>query len=764
MPCLTKSTYGSTIFVAMAILMLMLGPALLVAQGTYAVIVEDASGAAIPGATVTDDAGKSLGTTNQAGMIDVPCATPCRVHLAAPGFEAQAFVLTAAATIKLQPSAQAEQITVTAYRAPLGELESPATTRQLSQQALEQSPAVTLDGKLRALPGVETFRRSPSLVANPSSQGISLRGLGSTSASRTLVTEDDVPLNDPLGSWIHWQEQPELAIQSIQLVRGGASDLYGSSAIGGVINVIPARPSGNGAEIGNSYGGEETFDESLLANAKRGPYGALIAGGVIGTDGYIQESPAQQGPVDQPSNVHSQNALIDIEREQAGLRLFLRGTGFQDSRHNGTPYQYNKTRLVRYATGADWKSAKSATAAVRLYGSRERFQQTFSSISNSGIFGIPTCTFRCGETPTKFSLVPDNELGAAAHWNQPLGVGLLVVAGADAHDVRVWDREQSYSNGVATTLTNLRDHQRDSAAYVEAMWMRGQWTATASARMDWFQNYDGQSLTLNGGVWVPSATQPTHRDERPFDPRLGVTRKLGQHWAASASGFRAFRSPSPNELYRTTTVGSQTTKPNYNLLSERAAGGEGGLASQRPWGTVRVSYFFTEVNRPIVAVASPPGSVTSYIRQNLGRIESRGVSLDYELKPLSWLFADSGYQFAHATVAHSSQDNGNWIPEVARNMATLNLRAYKPAWGTLSLESRLSGHMFDDDANTFYLHGYFRLDAYASHEFHQRYEVFASGENLLNRAIEVSKTPTTTLGQPRVARAGILIRLGHDNR
>jgi hypothetical protein len=58
---------------------------------------------------------------------------------------------------------------------------------------------------------VELFRRSSSLVANPSSQGISLRGLGSTSASRTLVTEDDVPLNDPVGGWIHWEEQPELA-------------------------------------------------------------------------------------------------------------------------------------------------------------------------------------------------------------------------------------------------------------------------------------------------------------------------------------------------------------------------------------------------------------------------------------------------------------------------------------------------------------------------------------------------------------------------
>ena len=139
---------------------------------------------------------------------------------------------------------------MTAYpHAPLGSLESPASTRELSQTALNNSAAVTLDGKMRQLPGVELYRRSSSLVANPSSQGLSLRALGSTAASRTLITEDDVPLNDPFAGWIHWQEQPELSIERIELVRGGASDLYGSSAIGGVVNVIPVRPKNDLAEV-----------------------------------------------------------------------------------------------------------------------------------------------------------------------------------------------------------------------------------------------------------------------------------------------------------------------------------------------------------------------------------------------------------------------------------------------------------------------------------------------------------------------------------
>jgi outer membrane receptor protein involved in Fe transport len=730
---------------------------------SFSLTVEDSRGRAVEGAAISDAAGKVLGRTGADGQMEIACAAPCRVTVAADGFASQTVSLSAAATIELQPAAVGQEVTVTAYRTPMGELESPATTRALSQQALESSATVTLDDQMRQLPGVEMFRRSSSLVANPTSQGISLRGLGSTSASRTLVTEDDVPLNDALGGWIHWQEQPELAMQDIELVRGGASDLYGSSAIGGVINVMLVRPESSGAELSTSYGGEGTYDEDLLADAKAGPWGLLGAAGLIGTDGYIQEAPSQRGPVDVASFVHSHNGLVLAEHERGALRLFARGSGFNESRGNGTPYQVNATRLWRYATGADWKTARDAALALRLYGSWERYRQTFSSISNLPDFGNASCVYRCGEIPTKLSIVPDNELGAAAHWSEPLGAGLLLLAGADTHDVRVWDREQTY--GATAALTNLHDHQRDSAGYLEAMWVRNAWTLVAGARVDWFQNYDGQLLDWNGSAWTPAASQPPQRGQRLFDPRLGLSRKLGGHWALSASGFRAFREPTPNELYRSTQVGNELTLPNGNLLSERATGWETGVGQQRAWGTVRASYFLTEVNRPITALTTnPASSPILLVRENLGQIQSRGVAVDFEIAPRRWIGLDGGYQYAHATVTRGSQDLGNWIPEVARNMATLNLHASKPRVGTLSLQSRLSGRMFDDDANDFLLHGYFRLDAFASHDFGSRFEIFAAGQNLTNRAIEDSKTPTTTLGMPRLARAGILVRLGEAGR
>jgi outer membrane receptor protein involved in Fe transport len=733
------------------------------AQAPLTLMVEDSRGAALAGVTVEDAAGLQLGRTDAEGRLTVQCATPCSLRVAAAGFRQMSLQLSIDATVQLQPASNSEEVTVTAYRAPLGVLESPTDSRLLSQAALDTTPAITLDGVMRQLPGVELFRRSSSLVANPTSQGVSLRGLGSTSASRTLVTEDDIPLNDAFGGWIHWEEQPELSVNSIEVVRGGASDLYGSSAIGGVISLVPARPTEDLAELRSSYGAEGTYDDSLRLQAKLGPWGLLASGGIIGADGYIQEAPWQRGPVDIASNMHSENGVFLVEHDSGSLRFFVRGNGFNEARGNGTPYQTNGTRIWRYAIGGDWRGPHRSFLTTRLYGSTEHYRQTFSSISNLSSFGVPNCSYRCSEIPTRFSLTPNNELGAATHWNQPLGAGLLVVVGADTHDVRVWDREQTFGNSAA--LTNLHDHQRDSAAYAELMWVRRSWTLIASGRMDWFQNYDGQLLIWNGSSWGLEQTQPAQFDQRVFDPRLGLARKLWNHWAVSASGFRAFRAPTPNELYRSTQVGNQLTEPNGSLLIERATGWESGLSTEWRWGTIRSSYFFTQVNSPISAVTiDSQSSPILLMRENLGQIESRGVALDFTLAPHRWLAVDGGYQYAHAVVTQGSEYLGNWIPEVARNMATLNARANNQRIGILNLQGRLSGRQFDDAANSALLHGYFRLDAYASRNFGRRFQIFTACENLLDRQIEVAKTPTTTLAMPRAARAGFQVRLGGESR
>jgi len=707
--------------------------------------VTDPQGSPIAGARV-HSTGTLVGATDSTGHLTINCPLPCEVTVDAPGFAPRKALWKSPAPITLQLSSLEQSVSVTAYRTPLGSLESPVSTRSLSQQELQRAAPVTLDGQLRLIPGVETFRRSSSLVANPSSQGLSLRGLGSTSASRTLVTEDDVPLNDAFGGWIHWEEVPELSIRNVELVRGGASDLYGSSAIGGVVNVLPQRPSSNLFELKSSYGSLNTYDDSLLFSAHRHQWGALATGGLLGTDGFIQLAPQSRGLVDINSNVHAQNGLFLLDREHGPLRLFARGSGMNEARSNGTPVQTNATRLWRYATGADWNAASGGAVTFRLYGSAEHYRQTFSTIAPD----------RNSETLNRFAKTPDNELGAVLHWSKPLTPGLLFVAGADTHDVRALDIETTIRAGVPGHI-NLSDRQRQTGLYAEALYTRQAWTVSASGRYDWFNNFDGVRQ-------LPAQAPLPHFAERVFDPRLGVSRKLGSHFAISGTGFRAYRAPTPNELYRSTQVGAFLTLPNNDLRSERATGWETGLAMEQKWGTLRTSYFWTRVNRPITALTIGPNQL---MRENLGRIESRGISTDLELQPMRWMTIQTGYQYTNATVTQNNQASnlvGNWIPQVAHNMGTMQLRGYTAKLGTLSLQGKISGKQYDDDANTYLLHGYFKLDAYASHDFGRRLELFTSGENLFNRQIEVGRTPTLTLGNPRTVRGGFNLKLTPDSK
>src|SRR5207253_6580826 len=65
--------------------------------------------------------------------------------------------------------------------------DAPAAIQVLGRSEVEAQPGVELDDRLRAVPGFSLVRRSSSIAANPTTQGISLRGLGSSGASRTLL-------------------------------------------------------------------------------------------------------------------------------------------------------------------------------------------------------------------------------------------------------------------------------------------------------------------------------------------------------------------------------------------------------------------------------------------------------------------------------------------------------------------------------------------------------------------------------------------------
>jgi hypothetical protein len=93
-------------------------------------------------------------------------------------------------------------------------------------------------------------------------------------------------------------------------------------------------------------------------------------------------------------------------------------------------------------------------------------------------------------------------------------------------------------------------------------------------------------------------------------------------------------------------------------------------------------------------------------------------------------------------------------------MATAQLRLSRPRLGLVSLQARYGGRQYDDDANIFLLHSYFRLDGYIDHSLGRHAVAFAAAQNLFDRSIEIGKTPLTTLDTPRAVRVGLRFTLG----
>jgi outer membrane receptor protein involved in Fe transport len=542
----------------------------------------------------------------------------------------------------------------------------------------------------------------------------------------------------------------------VTIATGGGSDLYGSSALGGVIDVAPAHPSTGRFDASAFGGGQDTSLVGVRGDLGNAKWGQLLAGDSFRTAGYIPTAPALVGSVDKPANVHYQDARSETDRvfgtrgnsDGSSNRAFLIGNMLNEARGNGTPDQTNATRLWRYIGADDWSAGSRASGRARLFGSDEGYRQSFSSINAA----------RTAETLTRLQQVRTQEIGGTSDASFSLS-RVAFVAGADVRDIRGNDNETPIAAGKPNGLVDTSARQRFIGGFGEVLAAYKAWSAALSLRLDGVSNIDTEVITETNGVFQPVVTP--NRSEFIPSPRFGVVRQLTANASVHASVFRAFRTPTMNELYRTGQVGQETTLANAHLESERATGWEVGATFASANGIVALqgTYFWTEINRPVSAVliSSTPTS-TLEMRQNLGQILSQGTEIHLDVRARRHLSATVGYQYAHAVVTKfSAQPSliGNWIPEVPRQSFTAQLRAQGLRLGEVTLAARAGGKAFDDSANTFVLDPLFDLSLSARHNFGTHWTASLTMQNLLNQRPDVARTPILTLGSPFLAQGGI---------
>lgn len=650
--------------------------------------------------------------------------------------------------LDLTPDVKAldEQITVTATGVATRLGDTPASVVVVTRRDLQRSGSVTLDGALRQIPGFTLFRRTGSLAANPTTQGVSLRGVGGSGASRVAVLDDGVPLNDAFGGWVYWGRVPREAIDRVEVRRGGSSELFGSAAMSGAINMFRSAERVPSANVDISYGALQTAVASYSISDSRGPWFGALAGESAGSDGYYLLRQSERGSADRPAGSTHHSADLTAGVESASGRYFVRAGFYDESRANGTRLQHNQTDLRQAALGADWRRGATSLTA-RIFGTDQDYRQSFSSLNLR----------RDVERTTRRQHVPSSSLGLSTRVSTPLSERLHLVAGFESREVSGSSIERTPTlNGYVTQSAGGR--QRTAGLFAEFLLQPSpRLSVTAAIREDFWRNYDAFSRGT-------TRRELAARSDHSFSPRLTTLFQATDRVALSGSWYRAFREPTLNELYRSFRVGNVITLGNENLGAERLEGIEAG-AILKTWdgrGSARATLFSMRVLDTIanVTTGTTPSLITRQ-RQNLGRTRTDGLELDLSWQSSIWRLS-SGYLFSNARVRDSPaapQLEGLRLPQVPRSQLSVQASIDAGRSGEFAVQARWAGMQFDDDQNRLVLRSYHSIDASYSLPAGRGLRVYLAGENLLDHRYEVGRTPQLTLGPPRIIRGGIQIRL-----
>lgn len=197
---------------------------------------------------------------------------------------------------------------VTASRTSQAVNETLASVHVISQEQLAQHPSQDLGEILRFNTGIDVAR----LGGFGGQTSIFTRG---TESNHTLVLIDGVRINSATSSQANIQNLTTDDIERIEIVKGAMSSLYGSDAIGGVINIITKTASKTETRAKLTGGSDKNVNGGLTQTIKNGDFSAFINANAVYTDGYpiIEKSTLNRGYKNQGADVKASYDLGSTE-------------------------------------------------------------------------------------------------------------------------------------------------------------------------------------------------------------------------------------------------------------------------------------------------------------------------------------------------------------------------------------------------------------------------------------------------------------------
>ena len=631
----------------------------------------------------------------------------------------------------------------------------PASRGDAAYRTLDISmePATRVENILRDVPGLQQFRRSDARSANPTSQGITLRGLGGNASSRALLILDGVPQADPFGGWVAWPGYDALALKSARITRGGGSGAEGQGAIAGTIELFSDNV-GDRIELGAAYGSRNSVDADLLVGRELGQGQLTVSANYARGDGFIPIIEGQRGSIDRPADYEQAGLavrfvapLTESTELQANVRAFTddreRGFAFSDNHNDGADASI---RLVNRSS--DWQWSALTYVQIRNF-----------DVSFGGVADDRNAVSRVFEQYN----VPSTGLGARFEVRPPVGDAIELRIGGDWRRTEGETKENFFfaDNDTPRRSRRAGGSTATYGGFVEASLQASDaLVLTGGGRVDFWSIDNGfrREIELINPFPGSVRTDETfaNRSGSEFTGRGGFAYDATDALTLRGAAYLGWRLPTLNELFRPFRVGDDATAANELLEPERVKGAELGLDWNSGVLTLGITAFYNQLDNAIanVTLANGPGVFpgvgfvspggTYSQRQNLEAIRSKGVEIDaaFDLAALvQGLTLRTGYSYVDAKVdgtGDAAPIDGLRPAQVPRHNVSATI-GWDSGKGTgASLSGRYIGQQFEDDVNQLSLADAFTLDGRMSLAVNDRLLVETRVENIFDARVEAA--------------------------
>jgi outer membrane receptor protein involved in Fe transport len=427
----------------------------------------------------------------------------------------------------------------------------------------------TIDALLAPDPSFSLYRRQSALFGNPTSSGVSLRNIGATAASRSLVLLDGIPQNDPFGGWVNWARYDPALLSRVRLSSSSQSSTWGNLSVGGSIQLTSkAIKNGQGGLTlsGGSHGYlAGSFFQDLVSDDERWRF--RVGAHASQSEGYFLLQESQRGEIDRKADLETRGAFLQAEWSlNDDLEIQSRLSWFHEERGNGTALTGNSTEAFDYSLRVLGEHQDLTWQALLFYQDRQ-FTSVFSAAAPD----------RSSERLALDQFeVPGTGLGGGLTLDWEASDRLQILGG---FDFRLLSGETNENAG--TFRRRRAGGEQDVFGAFATVKYEASPTSRidASLRLDHWELRDGlrRETSLSTGNLL---RDDSSRDRDDWEPTFSLRweQDLADEWLFDLAVGSSYRLPTLNELHRPFRVRGDITEANPSLQPERYHFLESGLA------------------------------------------------------------------------------------------------------------------------------------------------------------------------------------------